>query len=72
MSITSFNCGLIICRRKPQALHMRSTMETMGFVFGMSGLSFGLIGFIYGINAMNKISALEKKLREKGILDDES
>ena len=44
-------------------------METMGFVFGMSGLSFGLIAFVFALNAMGKVDKLEKKLKEKGILD---
>jgi len=47
-------------------------METVGFIFGMSGLSFGIMGFIFGLNAMNQVSSLGKKLKEKGILDDES
>jgi hypothetical protein len=37
-------------------------MGILGFVFGMMGMSFGLIAF-------TKVSALEKKLKETGVLD---
>jgi len=37
-------------------------METTGFVFG-------LFGFFFGILAYLRINALEKKLRETGVLD---
>ncbi len=44
-------------------------METMGFIFGMSGFSFGLLGFVFAINAAGKVDKLEKKLQERGLLD---
>ncbi|WP_169713930.1 hypothetical protein [Oceanicoccus sagamiensis] len=37
-------------------------MDTTGFVFGMIGFTFGLLAFL-------KIGALEKKLKETGVLD---
>ena len=51
-------------------------MDTMGFIFGTTGLSFGLIGFVFGISASNsaasaadKIEKLEQRLDEAGVLD---
>lgn len=51
-------------------------MDTIGFVFGISGLSFGLLGFVFGISATSsaaaaasKVDALEQRLCEAGILD---
>ena len=37
-------------------------MGIIGFVFGMMGMTFGLIAF-------TRVSALEKKLKETGVLD---
>jgi hypothetical protein len=49
-------------------------MATMGFIFGMSGLSFGVLGFIFGIAATNnaksandKIDELEQRLSNAGV-----
>jgi hypothetical protein len=39
-------------------------MEILGWIFGSAGMVFGLI-------AMGRISALEKKLKESGLLDPE-
>ncbi len=51
-------------------------MDTMGFVFGMTGLSFGMLGFVFGIAATNnansaigKIDKLEQRLSDAGILE---
>jgi len=44
-------------------------METMGFVLGTSGFSFGMMGFVFAINAVGKVDKLEEKLKERGILD---
>ena len=40
-------------------------------VFGMVGMSFGTMGFIFALNALAKISKLEKQLTETGVLDKE-
>ncbi len=40
-------------------------------VFGIIGMSFGSMGFIFALNALAKISKLEKQLTEKGVLDKE-
>ena len=42
-------------------------MET----FGMVGFSLGTVGFIFAMTALNKISKLEKQLKETGVLDKE-
>ena len=38
--------------------------------FGIIGMSMGVLGFIFGMNAMNKVSALEKRLEEAGVLEE--
>lgn len=38
--------------------------------FGIIGMSMGVMGFIFGIIAYSRIDALEKKLKEKGVLDE--
>ena len=37
--------------------------------FGIIGMSFGSMGFIFALNAMNSIAALEKRLKEAGVFD---
>lgn len=51
-------------------------MESIGFIYGIMGFSFGLMGFIFGISAGNratsaldKVSDLERRLREAGVLE---
>ena len=51
-------------------------MDTMGFVFGISGYSFGMLGFIFGIAATNsassalgKVERLEERLIEADVLE---
>ncbi len=39
-------------------------MEALGVV----GFTFGLIGFIFAMSALSKISKLEKQLKETGVL----
>jgi len=43
-------------------------MEVLGFVFGMSGFTFALVGMSYGVIARSEVKALEEKLIEAGIL----
>ncbi len=43
-------------------------MEVVGFVFGMSGFTFAIVGMSYGINALSKVNALEERLEKAGIL----
>jgi len=37
-----------------------------------ASMVFGLFGFIFGMSAFRKVTALEKKLKEAGILDEKS
>lgn len=37
--------------------------------FGMMGYMIGTLGFIFGLSALSKVSALEKALKEAGVLD---
>lgn len=39
-------------------------MESLGFIFGLMGMSMGVMGFIFAITAMTKVDKLEKKLQE--------
>lgn len=34
----------------------------------ISGMTFGIVGMVFAMNAMNQVSALEKKLKEAGVL----
>ena len=43
-------------------------MENMGFVFGMMGMSMGVVGFVFGIICFSKVDKLEKKLKELNVL----
>lgn len=38
-------------------------MENLGFIFGMMGMSMGVIGFIFGVISMTKIDELGKKIK---------
>ncbi len=38
--------------------------------FGIIGMSMGTLGFIFSLNAMAKISELEKQLKEAGLLPE--
>ncbi len=39
--------------------------------FGIIGMSFGLMGFIFGLKATKRLDSLEKKLKELNVLDEE-
>jgi hypothetical protein len=39
--------------------------------FGIAGFSLGTVGFIFAMVALDKISKLEKQLKETGLLDKE-
>lgn len=38
-------------------------------VFGFIGMSFGVVGFIFSIIALARVTKLEKQLKETGVLD---
>jgi len=42
-------------------------MESLGTI----GMSFGIIGFIFAMSALVKITKLQKRLKEIGVLDKE-
>jgi hypothetical protein len=44
-------------------------MENMGFIFGIIGMSMGVIGFIFGVISIAKIDKLEKKLKELNVIN---
>ena len=44
-------------------------METLGFIFGLMGMSMGSIGFVFGIIYIGKFDNLVNHLKEKGIID---
>jgi len=37
--------------------------------FGILGMAFGTLGFVFAMSALAKISKLEKQLKETGVLD---
>jgi hypothetical protein len=44
-------------------------METLGFIYGMIGMSLGVTGLIFGIICLRKIQKIMTTLKEKGILE---
>jgi len=38
-------------------------------VFGIIGMTFGMTGMVFAINALSKVQKLEKDLKEAGVLD---
>jgi hypothetical protein len=44
-------------------------MENMGFIFGIIGMSMGVIGFIFGVISIAKIDKLEKKLKDLNVIN---
>ena len=46
----------------------RNEMDVLGFVFGMSGFAFAIIGMTCGVNASSKVDKLEAKLSDAGLL----
>lgn len=45
-------------------------METLGFTFGIMGMSLGTMGFIFGIICLKRIEKLTKQLKGKEILEE--
>jgi hypothetical protein len=46
-------------------------MDSLGFIFGMMGMSMGVMGFIFSLVAMGKIDKLEKQLIELNVLNQD-
>ncbi len=40
-------------------------MDSLGFIFGIMGVSMGSIGFTLGLIAMTKVDKLEKQLQQQ-------
>ena len=48
-------------------------MDTMGFVFGMAGLSFGMLGLFASVQLgelRKELTALKQALRDAGVLTE--
>lgn len=45
-------------------------MGNLGFIFGIMGMSMGVMGFIFAIIAKAQIDKLETKLKELDVLDE--
>ena len=46
-------------------------MDTLGFVFGMAGLSFGMLGFFASVQVgelRKELTAVKQALRDAGLL----
>jgi hypothetical protein len=43
-------------------------MESLGFIFGIIGMSMGVCGFTFAILTMKKLDNLENKLKELKVL----
>jgi len=52
------------------SIGMSFFMETLGFTFGIMGMSLGTMGFIFGIICLKRIEKLTKTLKQKGILEE--
>ncbi len=47
-------------------------METVGFVFGMTGFCFALVAMGLVVNLRNEFEALKKNLKDSGVLKDQT
>ena len=47
-------------------------METVGFVFGMTGFWFALVAMCLVVNLRNEFKALKKNLQDSGVLKDQT
>ena len=45
-------------------------MDTLGFTFGIMGMSLGTMGFIFGLICLKRIEKLTEQLKEKEILQE--
>ena len=45
------------------------SISTLGFLFGLMGVSLGTWGVFLGILCLGRIGKLTKQLKEKGILE---
>ena len=47
-------------------------METLGFVFGMTGMSFGIISLGLVVNLRSEFEDLKKSLQDNGAVKDQT
>ena len=47
-------------------------METLGFVFGMTGMSFGIIAWGLVANLRKEFEDLKKSLQDNGVVKDQT
>ena len=45
-------------------------MEVLGFILGMTGMSFGLVGMVSAMSAMEKVNAMEEQLASAGMVSE--
>lgn len=46
-------------------------MENLGFIFGIMGMSMGVMGFIFGIISKTQVDKLENKLKELNVIEQD-
>ena len=49
---------------------MTFLMDTLGFTFGIMGMSLGTMGFIFGLICLERVEKLTEQLKEKEILQE--
>lgn len=47
-------------------------VENLGFIFGLMGMTMGVVGFVFAIVTMSKVDKLEKQLKDSCVLSAES
>ena len=45
-------------------------MDTLGFTFGIMGMSLGTMGFIFGLICLKRIEKLTEQLKKKEVLQE--
>ena len=60
---------LLIMKKKTLQIDRRIDMGETRFVFGLMGMSFGSIGFVFGIILMGRLDKLVKHLKENDVID---
>ena len=46
-------------------------MENIGLIYGIMGMSMGVMGFVFSIASMSKVDNLEKKLKDLDVLNND-
>ncbi|WP_290612248.1 hypothetical protein [Arsukibacterium sp. UBA3155] len=46
-------------------------MDSLGFIFGIIGMSMGITGLVFGITALARVDKLEKRLKELDVLNQD-